>query len=163
MTERSKYRPVGMEYLTPKAIERFHTKYVIDDVTGCWNWTGTLAVKGYGRFSIGGRTPVAHRASWTIANGREVPEGLALDHLCRNRGCVNPEHLEVVSEGENISRGTASSASTLRNILGGIEECARGHDMTLPGAWRYNVPQGKRYCRECQEFRRRPTESAPAL
>jgi hypothetical protein len=71
----------------------------------CWEWTGRTD-QGYGRVSIGGRQLRAHRVVYERLVGR-VPDGLVLDHLCRNRGCVNPDHLEPVTNEENIRRGVA--------------------------------------------------------
>jgi len=73
-----------------------------DPVTGCWNWLKAKSPAGYGRF---GSTPLyAHRASYECFKG-SIPTGLQIDHLCRNRGCINPAHLEAVTSRENTMRG----------------------------------------------------------
>ena len=75
------------------------------DINACWNWLGAKT-KGYGNFSYGGRggkTVRAHRFSYILING-PIPDGLALDHLCRNTLCVNPAHLEAVTDRVNFLR-----------------------------------------------------------
>jgi len=80
-------------------------RYVVKDAnTGCWNWTGGTT-KGYGSFTYPGRSKCyAHRFSWEMHRW-PIPEGLVVDHLCRNTICVNPDHLEPVTQGENVRRG----------------------------------------------------------
>lgn len=76
----------------------------VDAVGICWEWTAALA-KGYGRFiAPDERRWLAHRWCWEYLVG-PIPEGLVLDHLCENKRCVNPDHLEVVTQGENSRRG----------------------------------------------------------
>ena len=76
--------------------------YTVDSDTGCWNWH-SVSVHGYGQVRIEGRKRPAHRVMYEKLNGA-IPDGMVLDHLCRNRRCVNPEHLEAVSSGENTRR-----------------------------------------------------------
>ena len=109
---------------------------------GCWNWLGALD-RGYGRFSlvVDGRSRhlYAHGVSYEMARG-PVPEGLQLDHLCRNRACVNPDHLEPVTRRENILRGEAPTAKAARRT-----ECPEGHPYE-PSPWRR-----ERICRICRK------------
>ena len=85
--------------------------YVIDPDTGCWIWQRHRNSKGYGMAHDGNKLRVVHRWYWEEENG-PVPDSLELDHLCRNRACCNPAHLELVSHTENMRRG----ASTKLNI-----------------------------------------------
>lgn len=87
--------------------------------TDCWLWTGTMSRTGYGRVSIGGREIGAHRAVYEALVG-PVPDGMQLDHLCRVTQCVNPDHLEPVTIGENIRRGHSA-----RGVTGGRQNKER--------------------------------------
>lgn len=93
--------------------------YVIQE-NGCWEWIGGHTRHGYGSLVPPGGAPVlAHRHFYLLHKG-QIPTGLQLDHLCRNRGCVNPDHLEAVTSRENSLRG-ANRAKT---------HCKRGHEFT---------------------------------
>lgn len=75
-----------------------------DPMRDCWEWIGARTGCGYGALKILGRMQLAHRYSYAMGFG-DVPSGKQIDHLCRNRSCVNPAHLEAVDPGENVSRG----------------------------------------------------------
>lgn len=109
--------------------------------TGCWWWTGWVDDNGYGRVSVRKHWRTAHRVSYELAKG-PIPEGLTLDHLCRNRSCINPDHLEPVTHVENVLRGMSPAAQHARQQL-----CSKGHD-----DWRTaSRTNGKQYrrCRTC--------------
>jgi len=89
---------------------------------GCWHWVGALQPNGYGRVKVGGRALMAHRAVYEAVCG-PIPDGLQLDHLCRNRGCVNPAHLEPVTQLENTLRGNSAGAICRRT-----GRCLKGHE-----------------------------------
>lgn len=85
---------------------RFATKIEHDPETGCWNWMGARDKHGYGRWGSPNRKVwFTHRFQY-LASGGEIPEGYVLDHLCRNTSCCNPDHLEPVTQAENLRRGT---------------------------------------------------------
>jgi HNH endonuclease len=84
-------------------LDKLEDKILVGD--GCWEWTGARKDNGYGTVSHPGRrTANAHRVVYELLEG-PIPEGLDLDHLCRNRGCVKPGHLEAVTRKENLNRG----------------------------------------------------------
>lgn len=124
---------------------RFSSK-IIYLPSGCHQWTGRLD-SGYGRFWCNGKTLLAHRVAWELDHG-PVPAGLQLDHLCRNRGCVNPVHLEPVSLKTNVLRGAGITATNLKKT-----HCVRGHP--LAGSSLYVTKSGHRTCRTCAVGRTR--------
>ncbi len=111
----------------------------------CWEWLGSLHSNGYGQFSVGRRANhmnlLAHRVSYELS-GHVIPNGLQLDHLCRNRSCVRPSHLEPVTAKENVLRGIGITA---RNAV--KTHCGHGHEFSGNNL-RIN-PDGSRCCRTC--------------
>lgn len=114
----------------------------------------------YGKFWIGDRTVMAHRFAYEAAYG-EIPEQAdpeapptVVDHRCRRRNCVNPEHLEAVTQQTNVRRGTSPAAAHARQT-----QCVNGHDLTDPANVRMcyppSAPNGKRKCRTCERIRDR--------
>lgn len=122
-------------------LTRFQTLYTISQ-NGCWQWIGYISKEGYARIKIS-HTQVygAHRIAYDLFVG-PVPTGLEIDHLCRNRACVNPAHLEAVSHRTNMLRGEGVGAENARKT-----HCIHGHEFTVENT--YFRPDGKRDCRAC--------------
>jgi hypothetical protein len=123
------------------AIERFDANVHVEPNTGCWLWGGSLNTGGYGAICVNGAKMVAHRFAYERWRG-PVPPGLELDHLCRQRCCVNPEHLEPVTHRENVRRGTAGDQHLAKT------HCPKGHPYSGNNLAIANT--GQRRCRACQ-------------
>ncbi len=124
------------------SLDNFWAK--VDKSGSCWIWIGSKATKGYGRWN--GRK--AHRVAYEALVG-VIPAGLTIDHLCRNRKCVNPSHMEVVTNAVNVLRGESFSAVNQRKT-----HCPKGHpyDETNTG---HRSDRPGRICRECMRIRNR--------
>lgn len=127
--------------MKPTVLERFEAKYIPEPMSGCWIWIGAIGPKnGYGYISIDRVATLAHRFSYVHYRGPITSEHL--DHLCRVRCCVNPDHLEQVTMAENIRRG-ASNWATRKHP----DKCPRGH--VFPDYKAY-APGKSRTCLRCQ-------------
>ena len=114
---------------------------------GCWLWLAYRDRHGYGKVNYGGRPPqgrvhFAHRLIYQLERG-PIPEGKVLDHVCKNPGCVNPDHLEIVTQGENVRRGWEGRKPNA---------CRRGHPLSGDNL-RVNGRTGVRVCRACHRIR----------
>lgn len=124
---------------THALMARFWAK--VDATGDCWIWNGYTNQNGYGRFSVDGRMIVAHRVAYTALVGA-VPDGLCLDHLCRVRHCVNPDHLDPVLGQVNSRRGYGLPAKNARKT-----KCPAGHLYSTENT--IVTKKGSRRCRLC--------------
>jgi hypothetical protein len=130
---------------TIDVMDRFWAKVLIDAETDCWNWNASTDHGGYGQFWADGRLHIAHR--WSFEHFQDkIPSGLDVDHLCRNRACVNPAHLEPVTRSVNLRRGVSAQASKTH--------CKYGHEFTPENTKRLPA-SGYRMCRRCIRERAR--------
>lgn len=123
----------------PTMRERFDAKWVPEPNTGCWLWTAFVDPGGYGRFSRGPtRSPCAHRAAWHLYR-YPIPDGMVIDHKCRQRSCVNPDHLRVVTVRVNCLENSASP----------IAAHAKRTHCRRCGAELVRIRPSQRACRRC--------------
>jgi hypothetical protein len=136
----------------------FTTRHEVDAASGCWNWTGATYPNGYGNTKIPGTRKfcMAHRLAYRIFRG-EVSDSLVLDHLCGNRACVNPDHLEPVTQGENLRRaGSIARVVALAKTRGATPACAKGHPLSGDNLYTYPNNPTHRGCQTCmREYRKR--------
>ena len=134
--------------------ERIRRRSVEDG--SCWIWTGTPAHGGYATMKVRGRWLGAHRASYEAFIG-PIPKGMVLDHLCKRPLCVNPAHLEPVTQRVNVLRGDTLPAANAAKT-----ECKHGHSFDADNT--YITPDGRRECRACRyaaalRYRRKKVDS----
>lgn len=139
----------GKPRVDPKI--RVERNSVIDPDTGCWNWTGTRHREGYGQSTKPGsakKQMLAHRLSYEAHVG-PIADGMVIDHLCENRLCVNPDHMEVVMNGTNVYRGNSWAGKNMRKT-----HCVRGHEFTPENTRIVRRSNGSGEYRECRACRR---------
>jgi len=127
--------------------ERFAASFIPEPNSGCWLWLGNLHRMGYGRLKEGKRVISAHRFAYEYYRGT-IPNGLVIDHLCRVPSCVNPWHMEVVTNTVNILRGEGFSARNAKQT-----HCIHGH--LLAGENLQIVVRGTRRWRKCKACEQR--------
>lgn len=137
----------GAAKLSRKSFEeRFWSK--VQKSADCWLWTASTQPSGYGQFRVPGGVLLAHRVAYELCV-EPIPAGLHLDHLCRVRACVNPDHLEPVTNQENSARGDSPQAVNARKT-----HCPRGHPYDAVNT--YRRPDGRgRGCQACIRIRNR--------
>jgi hypothetical protein len=132
--------------LDAKTIERFISK--IEKTDDCWNWKGVKKDGSYGSFFYKGKDVPAHRFSYEFFTKRTIGFGLVIDHLCRNTKCVNPKHLEPVTNRENVLRGIAPAAKHAAKT-----HCEHGHILVgKNNKVRSRKGRAWRVCRTCKNL-----------
>lgn len=151
-----------MELLDERLPPRFWEKVRLIPITGCWRWIASLTSGGYGQIAFNGRHYVAHRLAYEAAHGL-IDDGVVLDHLCCLRECVNPAHLEPVTQATNAQRGLAGRRTNVEKT-----HCPKGHPYSGDNLIVESRPAAgggvrtNRRCRECarllaldRDYRRR--------
>lgn len=134
--------------LLPSRNLPFMDRIYFEPMSGCWIWGGGWSSAGYGMINQGGISRYAHRVSYEMHKG-QIPDGLTIDHLCRNTACCNPDHLEAVTMGVNIRRGTAPCAVNAHKT-----HCPKGHPLVDGNVDRKMGKFGpKRECSTCRRAR----------
>jgi hypothetical protein len=137
-----------MRYRKGHHFRRPGPPYTVDEQTGCWIWTGIIDKDGYGQ-AYYGRQVRAHRYFYEQRHG-PIPDGLQIDHLCRNRACVNPDHLEPVTPADNTRRGrgaklTVEQVREIKRLLGSVKQRDLARRFAIDEAGISDIANGKRW------------------
>lgn len=124
--------------------KRFVSKFVVNKKSGCWVWQASKR-DGYGRYHHDNKWTQAHRYAYEKLCG-EIPPNLQIDHICRNRACVNPNHMEIVTQQENIRRGKSPFIINSQRT-----HCINGHEFNTENT--IIDANGYRRCRACHRKR----------
>jgi len=131
--------------------EKFLSRIIPEPNTGCWLWEGgSRGGKGYGQFNPRGKNFAAHRFSYQLHVG-EIPKGLSVLHKCDTPACVNPEHLFLGTQTDNMRDRAAKKRDN-----GGKTHCKWGHEFNAENTYRYGT---HRLCRVCRQRRYRAQKS----
>ena len=132
--------PLDLDYLKGKD---WWSKVLVGEPDECWPWRQSTASHGYGQTWDGKTVKLSHRVAWALHHDRQVPDGMTVDHICHNRPCCNPAHLQLLTNVDNATK----------NKQGEKVECPRGHP--YEGENLYVCPKGHRRCRECARITKR--------
>lgn len=141
--------------INPLTIKRLYKLICFEPFSGCWLWNGRLNKDGYGRTAD---DKLAHRVSYTLLKGA-IPDGLELDHLCRVRCCVSPDHLEPVTQAENFRRSMPNTQAIRKwtaDRAARTTHCPYGHEYSAENTF---LKRGMRNCRECHRRRNRKSHT----
>lgn len=130
----------------PRLQEKFWAKVAKRGLYDCWEWTGSKTHRGYGAFAPDRKVMPAHRFAYHMANP-DMDHTLVVDHICRNRGCVNPSHLRLMTNKENVLCGVGPTAVNAKKTA-----CPKGHPYAGKNLCIDN--RGRRVCRECTRVRK---------
>lgn len=138
------------ELFTPRRIKAFTSKILGTDLDSCWLWIGYMNKQGYGSMCVNQKGKVTsltvQRVSYTLFWG-EIPRGLTVDHMCRNRGCANPYHLRAITNRQNVLAGMCQAAQNARKT-----HCKRGHALSGANVLLIKNGEGGRACRTCAKI-----------
>ena len=126
----------------------FDERWIPEPNTGCWLWTNCTNQYGYGLGRLHGRQTVAHRIAWELYRG-PIPFRMQIDHMCRVRSCVNPDHLRLVTLAQNVTENSLSGSAVNKAKT----HCIHGHPFAGDNLW--VEKNGARHCRICRRVSQR--------